>query len=59
MIWGFFGLAWVEVNLVISKLIFFSYDLEFLNKDQVDYQRDSLARVLQQKLELLISVPKS
>lgn len=34
MIWGFFGLAWVEINLVISKLIF-SYDLEFLNKDQV------------------------
>lgn len=45
MIWGFFGLAWVEINLVISKLIF-SYDLEFLDKDQLDYQRDSLARVL-------------
>lgn len=25
MIWGFFGLAWVEINLVISKLIF-SYE---------------------------------
>lgn len=48
------GLAWMELNTVIAKLLF-TYDLELLNKD-LDWHRDSKMATLWQKPELRVRV---
>lgn len=49
------SLAWVELNLILAKL-HFTYDIEFLNGDQLDLHRDSWIETLWSKPELRVRV---
>ncbi len=48
------SLAWMELNLVLSKLLFV-YDLELLD-EKLDWHRDSRMATLWQKPELRVKV---
>lgn len=49
------SLAWVELDLILAKL-HFTYDIEFLNGDQLDLHRDSWIETLWSKPELRVRV---
>lgn len=51
-----FSLAWIEVSLVLCKLLWM-YDLQLLNND-VDWLRDSRMATLWQKPELRVRVKR-
>ena len=48
-----FSLAYLEMRMVLAKL-FWQYDLEWFNGDEVDWERDSKGYTLWEKPDLRV-----